>query len=335
MSFLGDALGNISNATGDVVSNLTGTGSDMTRNFTNLTWNAPKATQSTTAPHSTPTTPPAPTPTPANPYASEIDALNRQTAALQAQIAAQPKLIYRDTSAAWNAAQNSAASSVNPVYQDNLNREIQKQADALAAQQGTATANKAAADTTLAQTQQDIQTAGQRSQEDTANAIALNQQQEGNWQTQEGQQSDVAENNARLAAGDQGIMGRGAGALEQSTINRNATSDQQTQSFANDRDTKAMLNTRTLADLSTKGNRATELNTTQKADIERSLNDFITGQTDELGSFKASNEADRLSALYQATQQQYSTDTANWLASLSKSGARAQDIALASQVYGK
>lgn len=260
-------------------------------------------------------------------------AVDRQTQAIYAQIAAQPKLIYRDVNAAWQGAQNKAASSVNPVYQDNLNRKLAQMAAARTQRTADINASKAAEDTTLAQTQQDITTAQQRTAEDTASAIAQSQANEGNWQTQEGMQADQAETAARLALGDQGQMGKGAGSLETQQIVRNQDSAKATQDFTNERATKQLLATRTFQDLNTKGNRAVEFNTTQKANLDRSLNNFITNQGLEEQDFRASNEAARLAALYEATQQTYKSDTAAWLASLNGK-ARSQDIALTAQVYG-
>lgn len=264
---------------------------------------------------------------------SQNAAIDRQTAAIYAQIAAQPKLIYRDVNAAWQSAQNKAASSVNPVYQDNLNRKLQQLATARAQQTADINAQKAAEDTTLQQTQEDVQTNRVRTAEDTASAIAQSQQNEQNWQTQEGMQSDADETAARLALGDQGQMGKGAQSLETQKIVRNQGSAQATQDFTNERATKELLATRTFQDLDTKSTRAVQFNTTQKANLDRSLSDFITNQGLEENEFRATNEANRLAALYDATQNTYKSDTAAWLASL-VGKARSQDIALTSQVYG-
>lgn len=264
---------------------------------------------------------------------SQNAALDRQTQAIYAQIAAQPKLLYRDVNAAWQQAQNKAASSVNPVYQDNLTRKLQQLATARSQQQAQTDAEKAAEDTTLAQTNEDIQTNRVRTLEDTQSAIAQSQANEANWQTQEGQQADQAETAARLGVGDQGQMGKGAGDLEFQKIVRNQGSAQATSDFTNERATKQLLSTRTFQDLDTKGTRATEFNTTQKSNLDRSLNDFITNQGLEENEFRATNESNRLSALYDATQNTYKSDTASWLASL-VGKARSQDIALTSQVYG-
>ena len=261
------------------------------------------------------------------------NAIYAQIAADNARFAAQPKLIYRDTNAAWQNAQNTAATSVNPVYSDYLNNFMTKQANALSQTTAQTGVNKTASDTNLVQTNQDIATSGERTAQDTASAIAQNRANETNWQTSEGNTNTAAEDQARLALGDQGIMGRGAGQLDTSKIARNAASDLQTTNFANERDTKTLLESRTFADLATKGTRATEQNVTEKANLDRQLTDFIVNQGTDLTGFKSTNEQARLDALGTATTSQYRTDTANWLSSL-QGKQRAQDIALATQIYG-
>lgn len=338
MSAFGDFFGGLGNAAGTFAK---GTGQILSGDWGGAWQTAsgnPYSKPATTAPKQ-PTNAPNPTYTPpaytpSSDYAAQAAALDRQTQAIYAQIAAQPKLIYRDVNQAWQSAQNKAASSVNPVYQDNLNRILQAAQNAISQQTAQTTADKGASDTSLQQTQQDIGTQQQRTGEDLASAIATSKTNEGNWQTTEGMQSDQSENAARTALGDQGQEGRGAQALETSKIVRNQNSAQQTQDFTNERETKNLLATRTFEDLSTKGNRAVELNTTQKANLDRQLNDFITNTNLDTNAKKAGNEADRLSALYDATNQAYKTDTANWLAGLAKGGARSQDLALTTQVYG-
>lgn len=265
---------------------------------------------------------------------SQNAALDRQTAAIYAQIAAQPKLQYRDVNAAWQNAQNKAASSVNPVYQDNLNRKLTQLATLRSQKTADINASKTAEDTTLTQTNEDIATNRQRTVEDTASAIAQSRTNEAGWQTQEGMQADADETAARLALGEQGTAGKGAGALETQQIVRNQDSAKATQDFTNERATKELLASRTFQDMDTKGVRATQFNATQKANLDRSLDDFVANQGLEEQDFRATNEANRLAALYEASSQTYKSDTAAWLASLQKSGARAQDIALTAQVYG-
>jgi len=337
MSALGDFFGGLGNAAGTfgkgVGQILTGDWGGAVQTASQNPYSkpaaAPKQPGNSPAPSYTP-----PAYTPSSDYAAQAAALDRQTQAIYAQIAAQPKLIYRDVNAAWQNAQNRAASTVNPVYQDNLNRILQNAQNMITQQTAQTTADKTASDINLQQTQQDIGTQQERTGEDLASAIAQSKNNEANWQTQEGMQADQSETAARTALGDQGQEGRGAQALETNQIVRNQNSSEQTQQFTNERATKELLANRTFEDLSTKGNRAVELNTTEKSNLDRKLNDFITNQNLDTEAKKAQNESERLSALYDATQNAYKTDTASWLASLVNGGARSQDIALTSQVYG-
>ena len=265
---------------------------------------------------------------------SQNAAIDRQTQAIYAQIAAQPKLLYRDVNAAWNSAQNKAASSVNPVYQDNLTRKLQQMATARTQQTATINANKSAADTDLTQTQEDIGTQKVRTGQDLSSALDQSRYQEGQWQTQEGRDADMSESAARIGLGDQGQAGLGAQNLETQKIVRNEGSAAATKDFTDARASKELIASRTFNDLDTKNTRAVQFNTTTKQNLDRQLSDFITNQGLEEKEFKATNEANRLAALYSATQNVYKTDTASWLASLAKSGARSQDIALTTQVYG-
>lgn len=265
---------------------------------------------------------------------SQNAAIDRQTQAIYAQIAAQPKLIYRDTNAAWQGAQNKAASSVNPVYQDNLTRKLKQIATARSQQTANINANKQAADTDLTQTQEDIGTQKVRTGQDLTSALEQNRYQEGQWQTQEGREADVNESQARIGLGDQGQQGLGAQSLETQKIVRNEGSAAATKDFTDARASKELIASRTFQDLDTKNTRAVQFNTTTKKNLDRQLSDFITNQGLEEKEFRATNEAARLAALYSATQNVYKTDTAKWLSSLAKSGARSQDIALTTQVYG-
>ena len=261
-------------------------------------------------------------------------AIDRQTAAIYAQIAAQPKLIYRDVNAAWQSAQNKAASSVNPVYQDNLTRKLKQIATARSQKTADINASKTAADVNLQQTQEDIATQRQRTGQDLTSALEQSRYQEGQWQRQEGREADINESQARIALGDQAQEGLGAQSLETQKIVRNEGSAAATKDFTDARASKELIASRTFQDLDTKNTRAVQLNTTTKKNLDRQLSDFIANQELEEQEFRASNEAARLAALYTATQNVYKTDTAKWLSSLAKSGARSQDIALTTQVYG-
>lgn len=266
---------------------------------------------------------------------AQIDAIDRQTAQAAAAAAAQPKLIYRDTNAAWQQAQNSAASTVNPVYTDYLNNFLAQQQNALLQSQSAIGASKTAADTTLGQTKADITTDKTRTAEDTATAIAQNLANEGNWQTTEGTTANNAEEQARLALGDQGVLGRGAGQLQEAKITRNSASSVQTKGFTDDRTTKELFKTRTFADLDTQEARAVKLNATEKANLDRQLSDFIINQGTDLTGFKSTNEQARLDRLAGTTQSEYNTGLGAWLAEQAAAGARPQDLTMSQQYYGR
>lgn len=252
-----------------------------------------------------------------------------------AAVAAQPKLLYRDTNAAWQTAQNSAASSVNPVYNDYLNNFIERQRVGLFQTKAEVGAQKGALDTTLTQTNEDIALGKAHSTQDTATTIAQNKLNEGNWQTTEGAQSYLQEEQARTAMGDQGTAGRGAGQLGEAKTTRNQTSKVNTQAFTQERDTANLLKTRTFADLTTKGTRAKKFNVTEKANLDRQLGDFIMNQGLDKTEFKSTNEQARLDKLASTTQSEYNTGLGSWLAEQAKGGARAQDLAMSSQYYGR
>lgn len=266
---------------------------------------------------------------------SQNAAIDRQTQAIYAQIAAQPKLIYRDVNAAWNQAQNKAASSVNPVYQDNLTRKLKELSTARSQKTSLINSDKLAADTTLKETQEDIGTQKVRTGQDLNSALEQSRYQEGQWQTQEGREADVNESQARIGLGDQAQEGLGAQSLETQKIVRNEGSAAATKDFTDSRASKELIATRTFQDLDTKNTRSVQFNTTTKKNLDRELSHFITNQGLEEKSFRAQNEAARLAALYAATENVYKTDTASWLSSLAKGGARSQDIALTTQVYGR
>lgn len=264
--------------------------------------------------------------------AAKIEA-DVQAARDAAAVAAQPKLLYRDTNAAWQTAQNSAAFSVNPVYTDYLNNFITGQKNKLLQNTAEIGAQKGALDTSLTQTNQDIATGKARSTQDTATTIAQNKLNEGNWQTTEGAQAYLQEEQARTAMGDQGTAGRGAGQLGEAKITRNQASKVNTQAFTQERDTANLLKTRTFADLTTKGTRAKKYTETEKANLDRQLGDFILNQGSDLTEFKSTNEQARLDRLRGTTQSEYNTGLGAWLAEQAKGGARAQDLAASRQYY--
>lgn len=265
----------------------------------------------------------------------ELQTLQAQIAAIQAQAAATPKLPTLNTSDLMAKANATATAAVNPVYQDKLNNQLERYATQLSQEQAQTSTSKAAEDTSLAQTQEDDTTQAQRTAQDTQTAIDKSLYNEGQFQTSDAASFDLANKQAREAVSNAGLTESGLGkqSLEKLQSDRNAASTAQTKDFSDDRATQQLLATRTFEDLGTKDTRATELNATNKANLDTQLNNFITNQAEDQRDFELQNESDRQAAVYDASNSAYQTSVQQWIAGLSAAGWRPQDIALAAQVY--
>jgi len=279
-------------------------------------------------------TPPPIATAPSN--ALELQLLDAQLQALRAQSAARPKLPTLNTADMRAKAQASALSSVNPVYQDKLNNQLERYALQRTQQTADVSANKTAADVDLTNLRADIGTDRTRTTEDVQSAVDQSLYNEGQFQSTEGTQFDIANREARGAVADAGLTESGLGqqSLEKLQSDRNLASTAQLKDFTDERATQELFKTRTFEDLGTKEVRATELNDVTKQNLDRQLNDFIAMQAQDERDFRLDNEAERQGALFNATNQVYDTDIQQWLASLKSQGYRDQDIALAAQVYG-
>lgn len=267
---------------------------------------------------------------------AEYKESQRQIAALNAQIAAMPKLPTYNTSAAWSKAQGTASAAVNPVYQDKLNRQLAKYTAEREQQTVATNRGKESLDVSQRQLMEDIGTERQRTAEDVAGKIGEINYQEGQFQNEEGSAYDVANREARAELSRTGLgteAGLGAQQLEQNQLDRNTASADQVRTFANAKEAQEVFKTRTFDDLNTKGTRSDQLTNVQKQDLDINLQNFIDNQALEEQSFRAGNEEERLGAIYNATQQAYNTDIRTWLAGLGNQGWRSQDIALAYQTY--
>lgn len=332
----GKFLGGLGNA---AVTYGTGVGQVLTGNF----GGAVKTAQ--TNPYSTPSKPttgggttwtPSGGNTPLPTYqAPDNSALYAQLNALQAQIAAQPKLPYYDIGAARAQASNTAASVVNPVYQDKINKFLAKAAEART--QKTTDINRGKEDLTTALTQslEDTATNRTRTSQDVASKIGETNYQEGQFQNADAAQFDATNRDARVGLADAGLTTSGLGSqkLEQLQLDRNTQSADQLRTFENQRQTQELFKTRTFEDLGTKDTRSTQLTDRQKEGLDIDLNNFIVNQGLDEQGFRADTEAERLNAMFQATEQSYQSQVGQFIASLINSGARSQDIALAQQVY--
>ncbi|HET8708927.1 MAG TPA: hypothetical protein VFL85_01460 [Candidatus Saccharimonadales bacterium] len=267
---------------------------------------------------------------------AENDRLGLENQRLLAQLAAQPKLPYYNTTAALTSAQKKATSLVNPVYVDNLNRYLAKQQAGIGQQTELTGLNKKSLQTALEQTLQDTELNKQRTQEDLTTKLGDINQTETNYQTDEGAAFDKARTALLGNIANSGLTTSGIGQQQeaQAITDRNQASKEQTQQFSNQRRDVNTLATRTFADLETGATRA-KSDTTAKQHVEDvNLKDYIQNAKLDEKDFRASNEQARLDAVAKATGQQYQAGLAKFIAGLIGSGARAQDIALAKSVYG-
>jgi len=267
---------------------------------------------------------------------AELQLLQAQLAALQAESAARPKLPTLNTADMRAKATAQATGAVNPVYQDKLNNQLERYALQRTQQTANTNADKTASDLDLTNLKADINTDRTRTTEDVQSAVDKSLYNEGQFQSTEGGQFDIANREARAAVSDAGLTESGLGqqSLEKLQSDRNKASTAQLKDFTDERATQELFKTRTFEDLGTKEVRSTELNDVTKANLDRQLNDFITMQAQDERDFRLDNEAERQAALFNATNNIYDTDIQTWLAGLKGQGLRDQDIALAAQVYG-
>lgn len=267
---------------------------------------------------------------------AEARAMERQTAAIYAQIAAMPKLPTYNTADAWARASNSAASSVNPVYQDKLNNKLAEfRANVNQATVNT-TRGKEDLATSLRQSVEDINLNRDRTTQDVASKIAESQYQEGRFQDTEGTEFDKANREARTATAISGLTESGLGqqALEEMQTTRNENSADQVRTFENSRQAQELFKTRTFEDLATTETRKTQLTTRQQEDLDIELGNFIENTGIQETQFRHQNESERLGAIYDATKATYGNDIRQWLGGLQGQGLRSQDIEAAYRVYG-
>jgi hypothetical protein len=268
--------------------------------------------------------------------ASTANSSNNAYAAAIAALNAQPKLPKFDYSGSMARAGQTAASTVNPVYQDKLNQYLAKAQAALGQKQVDVSRNKEDIATALASALEDSATSRTRATEDQTTQLGDITDNENSWQRQEGRQFDAARMALLGDTANAGLTESGIGQQQEANAvtDRNLASEDQTRTFNNQRRDVNTVASRTLADLDTSDTRerAGSQRATENQDID--LNNFIQNASLDEQSFRASNEAERVSAINSATQSAYQNIVAQTIQALTGQGARAQDIALFKQVYG-
>lgn len=267
---------------------------------------------------------------------SFVQSLNAQIAALQKQMAYQPKLPTYDIMDNYNKARSTAEAAVNPLYDKYLQ-------DFLAGQQLKTTNKQTEVGLTKEQIAQELQgTLEQnnvdrtRTAQDTTNAIADLNTQEGQFQQASGTQNDVDRRALAEGVAASGLTtsGIGAGQVYDQNNKHNLDEGQQVQEYTNQREAKKLFETRTFEDLARGDTQAQQIsegkNKAADFDLEQYLDELSTDET----QFRNQNDSDRVAAIADQTGTYANQGTQSFLSSLAGAGYRPQDIALAYQVYG-
>lgn len=257
-------------------------------------------------------------------------------AQLQAQQAAQPRLPVYDTSAAYANAQKAATAAVDPVYTDKLNQYLQQEQLGTTIQ--TRKTGEAVSDiaTNLGNETADNATNRTRTAADEATNVGDVGQTETNFQQDSGTAFDRARTALTGKVANSGLTtsGIGQGEVAAATADRNQAEKEQTQNFDSSRRDIHTAAQRTFEDLATSDTRNTAAAATGTTRTNQQLQDYIDNANLEEQQFRTGNEQERQAAIAAGTNDQYKTGVQQFIASLVGSGARAQDVALAAQVYG-
>lgn len=263
-------------------------------------------------------------------------ALREQNAIARQQLAAAPKLIKYDTAGAANASMSEATAAVTPIYVDKLNRYLQKSAIARASEQRHAQETiQDAQDTLKANTEQNALTRS-RTGEDVAEKINQANIGEGNYLDESGTQYDAARRALGEDVANAGLAESGLGSqrLDAQQEAQGRASKMQTQQFENTRKVADLFKNRTFEDL-TKSDEVNKLNTDKTTGrVKLNLEDFLASDVINEAETRSDIEVQRQGAVLQDSITRQQNKASAFIASLVNSGARAQDIELASRIYG-
>lgn len=268
-------------------------------------------------------------------WARESAALNAQLRALQAQIAAQPKLPSFDILANYNNARAQATQYVTPLYQQKLANALEK----LNIQRDTGRKNydltRENNEIAMNQGLEDNQTQRVRTGQDLASALAQISQNRDDFLVDDARQFDQARRALmeETAAGGATDTGLGQQAIQEQQDVRNEQAGRQTREFKQMEDTKKMLASRTFDDLTTGDARTRQKRTQDDKSAQISFDDLMSSIANEEKSTRLQNELDMALEIVNQTQSYASQGVNNFLAGLASQGWRPQDIALATQVY--
>lgn len=265
-----------------------------------------------------------------------LKGLQSQLAALQQQLAYQPKLPQFDIMGNYNRARSQAEKAVNPLYQKYLKDFLAKQAIQKQNKQGETALTKKSNALELSQTLAENNVNRTRTAEDTTNALQQIGVQEGQMQQDTGTQFDQErrQNAEALAAAGLTTSGIGAQNMFEQQQQRNISEERQVKEFNNQRDAKKLFQARTFEDLARGDQNAQDIAKNKDEAAQFDLDAYLRELAADETQFRTENEVKRLGDINTQAQTYERKGTQQFLASLAGAGWRPQDIALAYQVYG-
>lgn len=271
-----------------------------------------------------------------NTTSSYLQGLQSQLAALQQQLAYQPKLPQFDVMGNYKRARSQAESAVNPLYQKYLKDFLAKQSTQKQNKQTEVGLRKESNALELGQTLEENQVTRGRIMEDTAAALQRLGQAEGEMQQDTGTQFDIDRRAAAetIAASGLTTSGIGQSKMFEMTEQRNISEERQVNEFNNQKEAKKLFQTRTIEDLMRGDDNARAIAKQKDKEAQFDLDSYLKELAHEETAFRTENELKRLSDINQQSQTFERQGIQSFLASLAGAGWRPQDIALAYQVYG-
>lgn len=261
--------------------------------------------------------------------------MSQQLAALQSQLAAQPRLPSFDILGNYNRAKVRATTDVTPLYEQKLNNFLQGQQVTKVQRTQQRDLSFANSEMSRTQTREDNETNRVRTGQDLANVLQQISQSRGEFLQDEGTQFDDARRGLQEEVAGAGGTDTGMGQqqIDRQLKDRNTSAARQIEEFRNNESAKKLLADRTLEDLATSDVRADEKKTMSDRATQIDFDAAMGQLANEEQSFRLQNDLDKALDIISRTQSYSQQGVAEFIANLAGSGARAQDIALAKQVY--
>lgn len=268
-------------------------------------------------------------------FADQTANNNAMIAAIRAQTAAMPKLPAFDILGNYNKARTNAEANMRPRYNDMMNQFLEAQGVKKGQSQKRRALRGEQTEADRLNLRADTVTERGRTAEDVAAAIQQITGKETDFQTDEGREFDVARRGLQEGMAGAGLTTSGLGqqAVGEQQDQRNMASGRQVEEFEIQKQAKNLFKNRTFEDLQRKDLRADEKavldNKQFDFDLESELQDLAQGEK----KYRLDWESDLLGAIGEETGRLDREGVMQFINSLAGSGARAQDIAMAKQVY--